>query len=203
MEMPKDITLGWLALLFATMWPGLLSLVTYRTRVPGPALAWKDSFVVAAFFTTVNYILLFPAARVVMRGASTASPTAFWLNAVLVFLIGPVVLPIAWSWLRSTAWMTRLLVAQYATAWDYYFVRRTPVFALIHLKDGSIVGGYWGPGGYASLSPHAGDLYLTHVYKVEPDGRLGERVQDSDGLLVSRGEYTHIEFVKEPASEAA
>lgn len=201
MQLPTGATVPWLSLLFITAWPGLLSLVVYRVRVPGPALAWKDSFAIAAFFTAVNYIVFMPATIVVVRGAGASSRLAYWSAVATVLLIGPAILPLVWSRLRNTAWMNRVFVAQYATAWDFYFIRRRPALALIHLKDGSLVAGYWGPGAYASLSPNAGDLYLTEVYKVDLDGRVGPRVPHSDGVLVRRGEYTHIELFKTSAAE--
>jgi hypothetical protein len=198
MGLPEGATAEWLGRLFAATWPGLLSLVVYRARVPGPLLAWKDSFAVAAFCTALNYILLLPLTLIVLAGPTETTAVTYWAAAVAVFLIGPVMLPIAWSRVRNTSWMNRMFVAQYATAWDFYFLRRSPVFVLVHLKDGSRIGGYWGPGAYASLSPHAGDLYLSHVYQIDADGRLGDEVPLTDGALVSRGEYTHVELFKAP-----
>lgn len=201
MQLISGATTEWLRLLLLVVWPGLLSITVYRSRVPGPAFAWKDSFAIAAFFTVVNYIALLPATITVTHGPEGVSLPLYWGSVVLVFLVGPVALPVFWSWLRARRWVNRFFVAQYETAWDYYFLRRQRVFALIHLADGSLLGGYFGPGSYASLSPHPGDLYLSVVYKVNADGTFGEPIRASDGTLIRRDAYSHIEFFKAPKEE--
>jgi hypothetical protein len=67
---------------------------------------------------------------------------------------------------------------------------------LIHLKNGNLVAGYWGPGSYASAFPEQGDLYVSAVYKGDPSGRIGDPISSTKGLLIARDQYTYIEFFK-------
>lgn len=68
---------------------------------------------------------------------------------------------------------------------------------LIHLKDDSMIGGYYGQNSYASTSPDEQSVYLEKVYKIKPDGTFGEQIQDSFGLVISKDDYKYIEFFYE------
>lgn len=65
---------------------------------------------------------------------------------------------------------------------------------LIHLTDGALVGGYWGPGSYASSYPEHGDLYLSAVHSIDERGRFGARIPETGGLLIRRDAYRYIEL---------
>ncbi len=91
----------------------------------------------------------------------------------------------------------------YPTPWDWYFSRRQPVFTLIHLADGSLIGGYWGDRSYASSYPEQGDLYVSSVYKVDDEGRFQGPVEDTDGLLIRKDQYSYIELFTVPKTEVA
>jgi len=68
---------------------------------------------------------------------------------------------------------------------------------LIHLKDDSMIGGYYGQNSYASSSIDEESIYLEKVYKIKPDGTFGEEIQDSFGLVISKDNYKYIEFFYE------
>jgi hypothetical protein len=84
---------------------------------------------------------------------------------------------------------------------DWYFARRQPVFLLIHLADGSLVGGYWGERSHASSYPEHGDLYLSSVYKMNEEGHFEGRVDGTDGLLIRKDQYSYVELFRVPTDE--
>ena len=55
----------------------------------------------------------------------------------------------------------------FPTAWDYYFDKRNPSWVLVHLKDGTLIGGLFGDDSYATSFPTDGDIYLEKVAKAE------------------------------------
>ena len=79
-----------------------------------------------------------------------------------------------------------------------FFDKRTPLFILIHLNDGKMVGGYFGDDSYATSYPCEGDIYIQTVYKVDEDGRFGETISGSRGLLIRKDQYTYIETFDVP-----
>ena len=141
------------------VWPGLLALHVYRLLVPSDWIDWGVALVRGFFFTVVNYLVLFPLVLYVIRPANLENhPFAYWGALAALWLGGPVVLPLLWKRLLGSKLLSRYLQQPFATAWDFYFDRREPVFVLIHLKNGSLVGGVFGPGSYASAFPEHGDL---------------------------------------------
>src|SRR5712691_3773539 len=201
MEPDWKPTLETFVLFLALVWPGLLAVNVYRLIVPGPRFEWKDAVLQGFFFTVINYVVTFPIALFVANPDNVNQPVKYWSRLVTVLLVAPVVLPFLWTWLLRRKWMGRLVQSPYPTPWDWYFSRRHPAFLLIHLKDGSLVGGYWGEGSYASSYPDQGDIYLSSVYKVNSQGVFGAPIDDTDGLLIRKDEYTFIELFKSPEEE--
>jgi hypothetical protein len=154
-----DIDLERLGLILAFVWPGLLAVRIYRLIVPGRDIDWGHAVLQGFFFTVVNYLILFPAALFVLQSENLdAHPFAYWALLVVVWLGGPLALPFLWKWLLGHKFVSRYLLPPHASAWDWYFDRRRPVFVLIHLKDGHAVGGYWGEGW---PTDHAGRIQLS------------------------------------------
>ena len=202
MEITSETTFTTLLLFLAFVWPGLLAVNVYRLIVPGPPFEWRDSITQGLFFTGITYILTFPIVLFIVRPENLeAHPFWYWLALACVLLAAPIALPFAWTSLLRREWVGRLVQSPYPTAWDWYFRQRQPAFMLIHLADGNLVGGYWGPGSYASSYPEHGDLYLSSVYKVDETGRFGDPIPDTNGLLVRRDGYRYIELFSVPQGE--
>jgi len=192
-----------LGAILGLVWPGLVSLHVYRLLIPGARMDWGQALLQGFFFTVIDYLLGFPLVLYVLRTENLdRDPAGYWLALGVVWLVGPVLLPFAWKWILGTPFLRRFLQQPYVTPWDYYFARREPAFMLIHLKNGHLIAGYWGPGSYASAYPEHGDLYLSAVYRVDPTGRIGAPLSSTNGLLIGKAEYTYIELFKPPATEA-
>ncbi len=182
------------------IWPGLLSLHVYRLLIAAEALDWAEALIRGFFFTVVNYVLLFPLVLYVLRPANLDDhPLLYWGVLGLLWLVGPVALPFAWKRVLGSRLVARHLQQPYPTAWDYYFDRREEAFLLIHLKNGNLLGGFFGPGSYASAYPEHGDLYITAVYSLKPGGRFGSPMPLTKGLLIRRDEYSYIELFAVPS----
>ena len=150
-------------------------------------------------YTALNYLLSLPVAVFVGDTKNIGeSSMRYWLATLWLFLFSPVLLPVIWHWLRNREWVKGIILSQQESAFDYYVADRKPVFMIIHLKDGRAIGGYWGPGSYASVAPNSGDIYLTAVYQLDRQRRFGDPVPATAGLLIRREEYSFIELFKVP-----
>ena len=96
----------------------------------------------------------------------------------------------------------RLDFLSVTTAWDFFFDRRRPVFALIHLHDGRVVAGFWGADSYTGSFPNDGDVYLQAVYSLNA-GRPGSPVPFSRGMIIRKDQYRYIDLLDLPPQEVA
>src|SRR5712691_12586163 len=123
-----------LGLLLAFVWPGLLAVQVYRLIVAGRDVDWGQAVLQGFFFTVINYLIFFPAALYVLHTDNLPGhPYKYWTLLVLVWLVGPLVLPFIWKWLLQRDFVSAYLMPPHETPWDWYFDRRRPVFMLIHL----------------------------------------------------------------------
>jgi hypothetical protein len=194
-----------LGAILGLVWPGLISIHVYKLLIPSQRIDWGQAVLQGFFFTVINYLLLFPLVVFVLRPTNLEQrQVLYWLALAVMWLLGPIALPVIWKWLLGTRLLGRYLQQPYPTPWDYYFDyfdRREPSFMIIHLKNGRLLGGHWGPRSYASAYPDQGDLYLSAVHRVDPKGRLGQPVPSTKGLLIRRDEYTYIELFEVPVAE--
>jgi hypothetical protein len=65
---------------------------------------------------------------------------------------------------------------------------------IVHLKNGKLVGGYFGPESFASVEPDSGHIYLEALWKVDRNGRFTTAVAGSKGAVFRPEDYDWIEF---------
>jgi len=192
--------LGQIILFGAFVMPGVVSLSIYGLLMPTRPLEWKDVLVQGLFYTLVNYALLVLAVAYIVNPAHLQSnPIEYWALVILVLVVGPIAWPVLWKWLLGTPLARQFLPSPYPTAWDYFFARRETAFVLIRLNDGTFIGGYFGPGSFASAFPAEGDMYLSATYKVDADGKFLEAVRGTRGVLIRKDQYSLIQIFEVPA----
>lgn len=80
------------------------------------------------------------------------------------------------------------------TAWDFVFYNtKEPVWILVTMKDGSMVGGRFGTRSFASSDPDERDVYIQEVFKIDEEGPW-QRIPQNNGILVKSDEIKYIEF---------
>ena len=121
--------------------------------------------------------------------------------AVIIF-VSPVTLGLATAKLQQTGavggFLRRLgfrTVDSIPTAWDWYFSRQEPCWALVTLRSGFQVYGLLGAASFAGDDPGHRDLYLEASYRILPTGDWAP-VEDTAGVLIMPDQIATIEFRK-------
>ncbi len=83
------------------------------------------------------------------------------------------------------------------SAWDFKFFQKEKCFVIITLTDGEIIYGKFGDQSFASDYEEQ-DIYIEKLYTYDPDSKNPAwiEVQNSDGILISKGKIKYIEFIK-------
>jgi hypothetical protein len=151
------------------------------------------------FYSILNFALCLPLlVPITFKNFPTEHPLWFALGFLVVLLVGPIAWPlILCKVMRSTKLMKGLQLP-FPTAWDAFFNRRQECFMIIHLKNGGIIAGYYGPDSYATSFPREGELYVCAVYTLDDDGHFSNPIPDTRGLLIRKDEYSYIELFDVP-----
>ncbi|HYH83566.1 MAG TPA: DUF6338 family protein [Longimicrobium sp.] len=189
-------------LFMLVVFPGLISINIYRLIMPARALDWGNAVLQGLFYSTINFVLGLPILFLLVFGKDPLEhPVRYCIAAFLVLLVTPILWPIVVVAVFKSKRFARRIQIPYPSAWDFYFDRREPSFVLVHLNSGALLAGYWGPKSYAGSFPNDGDIYLEAVYAVDEEGRLGEPIPDTRGVLLQKSQYSYVELLSVPREE--
>ncbi|WP_433169876.1 DUF6338 family protein [Kribbella sp. CA-247076] len=103
------------------------------------------------------------------------------------------------NWFRErwpAKWFTsRLQYDATPTAWDKAFQDRGPCFVRILTAEKEWIAGYYGENSYSTSFPEKHQLFLEYCYQVDEDGRVGQVIPDSEGVIVSCESAISIELI--------
>jgi len=89
-----------------------------------------------------------------------------------------------------------------SSGWNEAFSREGSPMLRVTLKDGRVVGGYFGDGSLAGYSEHAQDLFISERWSIDPENDwFTGAAQGTTGLWVARAEIASIEFYERPPDE--
>ncbi|MBS0298140.1 MAG: hypothetical protein JSR45_17715 [Proteobacteria bacterium] len=123
--------------------------------------------------------------------------------ALVICVIGPCVWPVLGRVAQQYGAKLGLLRGAHAFAFDQFFSRREPCWLIVHLKEGRLVGGYFGENSYATVEPHSGDLYIEELWRLDPEGEFLEPIAGSKGALFRADDYHWVEVFWDGPSELA
>lgn len=181
------------------VFPGLISMHVYRLYMPASSINWSTAILEGLFYSSVNFGLLFPLIIYIhYNGFSAKHPIWYGIIGMFILFIAPIIWPTIYRKIIKNKKLMNGLQLPYPSSWDYFFDLRIPVFVLIHLNNGEMIGGYFGENSYATSFPNDGDIYIETVYAVNADGSFGDPIDLSRGLLIRKAQYTHIELFDVP-----
>ncbi len=190
-----------LVLFVVFVFPGLVSMHIYRLIMPARGIKSSAAFLEASFYSIINFVIFLPVlAPQWYSGFAVRPGWRVYAEAALVLIVGPVLWPVLFVVTIRSRRLMRHLQLPYPTAWDAFFDRRSPCFLLVHLRDGGVIGGYFGYNSFAGAFPHEGDLYMEAAYQVDENGHFADAIEDTQGVLLRRDDYTYIELFNDPRS---
>ncbi len=194
----------WLLILFALV-PGFVANRVFALWCPTQKQDWEKALLEPITWSAINLLfwwwLVLPILQTPFEQLSGWH--LLWVNAI-VCAVSPTILASVWYWFRTREWTHQKLGLDHPTprGWEF-FLRKTPhFFVLFHLKNGKMVGGYFGPKSYASTYPQEPEIYVQEIWRVDDDGRFLEKVKGSFGSVIRQSEWERIEFFNPHDEEA-
>lgn len=184
-------------LLFLTVFlPGFISLKVWDLLVPNERRDFSKALFDALAYSTLNFAalawLFLPE---ISQPAGLLQPSVITVSKLmLVFLIAPVGWPILLRWLLTLRWLGRFVVSPIKRPWDYVFGRREPYWIIVHLRDGSAVGGRYAGDSFASSYPAPEQIYLQELWQLDGEMKFVQPIANSKGALFFKDEIKAVEF---------
>jgi hypothetical protein len=186
----------WSKLAFIALFalPGFISLQVWSLVVPTSERALKDAIPEAIAFGILNAVVGAP----LLLALSPGNVWYLYGLLVLTLIVFPAFWPFALKWGLRRLSASNVILKQARNGWDEAFLRREPLFIIIHLKDGRRIGGYYGYQSFAGVYPASGHLYLEILWTLDAEGKFVEPVLGSRGIVLRPDDYHFIELLQVP-----
>lgn len=184
-----------LVLFIAFAIPGFVSLKLYETIFPSEARESSERIVDAVAYSCINYaLLLWPIYEIERQQLRISNPQVYIAFYAFVLLVAPVLLVLAYSSLRRSNLMQRVLPHPTEKPWDFVFAKRFPYWVIVTLQNGSKIAGKFGEQSFASNAPAPPQLYLEEAWVFNDDGFDRPRT-DTAGILIVGQDIVSVELV--------
>ncbi len=191
--------------------PGFIALrhaeQTYRTRAEDSTL---ERILTALYFSVLSYVVV-AAGAVFLCDADRGDVRQLWhgqkpLSTYLALTVAGILIPIAiaefarrWTTTRRLRpWILKKLgistVHKVPSGWEHFFERDRWAFVRATLKDGRVVGGFFGTSSFAGYTADTPDLYLEQRYQLDDKDWFKGPAPGTLGVYVRADEIVSVEF---------
>jgi hypothetical protein len=175
--------------------PGFVSLKIDKILTPGAPQDPTSLVIEVFFYSLINAAIL--AIPILWVGQEFSQPEPnyvdIWLFGLLVCIVGPAAWPYIFRRVQQLAADRGLVLGYHKQAWDEFFSRRQSCWLIVHLNDGTLIGGYFGKKSYATTEPNSGTIYLEELWVLDNEGRFDSAIPNSKGALFRASDYVWIE----------
>lgn len=174
--------------------PGFISLKVYNLLCPGKLPDFSTQMFSSIMYSCLSYAIHLPiyliSATLQDFSVITWKHVLFITSLILIF---PALIPIAWLFIRKIEWVNNFLPHPTNSPWDYVFSQRNFYWLIVTLKDGTILGGKYGAGSFASSYPEDPQIFISEQWLVDQEGFI-RKVNDSSGIMILSKDIKTIEF---------
>lgn len=186
---------GKLLLFLAFFIPGFVSIRVYDTLIPSVKREFSKGLFEVLSYSALHYAFLSPLLIMFYRAGFPQQPTVWHaLLVLLVLVLIPASWPVLLLKLSSLKPIADRIMHPMPTPWDCVFFARPVFWVIVHLRDGTRIGGKYGGKSFSSSHPHPEQIYLQEVWALDPAGKFLRAVDQSKGIIVFGGEIRAVEF---------
>lgn len=183
--------------------PGFVSLKVDRLIHPSRITAAADQIVEIVGYSILNAGVFGWLIVVVAEQLRREAPNYLLIAplASIICVVGPIAWPFLFRLLQRIGVQRGWLIGAHRFAWDNVFSRGQYGFVIVHLVDGSHIGGYFGERSYATVEPESGHLYLEELWSLDETGGFVARIPDSRGAIFRPSDYKWVELFEDDNDE--
>lgn len=189
----SELTITNLIALFLFVIPGFISIKVYGMLFPVPARDLSKQIINSLVYSALNYAA-FSIPVFVLWDSLKSSPIFLIVMGLAIVVVAPACWPIAYSRLSEDILNKLRKVHPLPRPWDFLFRQGRHHWVVIHLKDGTRVGGIYGAKSFASSYPEEPQIYFQQVWKLGKKSLFQRPVARSEGMIIFGSEIKSLEL---------
>lgn len=164
-----------LQLFLLVVLPGIVAIKVYDLFYPPHKRDFGSSLIEAICYGFVNLaIWVWPLLFINRDRFPEEQPVWYAVGSFFMLLVSPCALALLAVKVRTMKPITKRIGWPNKTAWDDFFKRGCECWILFHLKNGKMLGGYFGKSSYATTFPDEPEIYVQEVWRVDELGKFVE-----------------------------
>jgi hypothetical protein len=172
--------------------PGFISLKIYGLLLPIDRIDFSKAVFETVAYSALNYAALLPLVMLVQSETFRQSYPVLTITFLYTILI---IAPAIWAYLFYWVSTSRVLPRHpVSRPWDWVFRQRQFYWVIVNLADGRQIAGRYSTRSHASAFPAEESIHLEEVYQITDEGLFGERVKDSQGVIVLSKDISSVEL---------
>lgn len=190
-----DLTIERLQLFLVVVMPGIIAIKVYDLFYPPEKRDFGSSLLEAMAYGLINLAIWgVPLFQINQKAWMEQHLFEYALLSAGFLAISPALLAWGTVKLRNTRFVSSRLGYLNKTAWDDFFKRQQECWILFHMKDGKMMGGYFGEKSYVSTFPQQPEIYVEEVWRVDDRGAFVEKVEGTLGMVIRQALCERLEF---------
>jgi len=175
--------------------PGFLILKTYALLSSSGNKDTSQQILDAVAYSCINYaILAFPIILIEQSNLRHSSPYCYFAIWAVFLLLVPIAITLAYWRFRKSKFAQGAFPHPVGRPWDFVFSQKKPYWAVVTLKNGRKVGGWYGEKSFASSSPSSPEIFLEDAWLLNSDEGFERPRTMTAGILITESEISTVEF---------
>jgi len=180
--------------------PGFISLKIYDLKVPNERRDFSKSFVDAIVYGGINFLVFYYPLMNFIYTPSFYQDHIYIVFITFVFIT--LIMPIFWPliYLRLIRWKpisNRIHIPHpFLKPWDFVFNNHEPLWVIVHLKNGRLIGGPFHGNSFASSYPAEEQIYLEKLWELDEYGNFLGPLEKSKGIIIFKDEIIAVQFLE-------
>nr|AOE06023.1 hypothetical protein [uncultured bacterium]CCF99600.1 conserved hypothetical protein, membrane [uncultured Flavobacteriia bacterium] len=177
--------------------PGFIYLKSYRLLIADNKTDFSKDWFEAIGISIINFILFsYPIHLISDENFIENNSFLYFLFFGSIILLAPILLAFLFYKISRTVWFSKFLINPTKSSWDSFFSMKESYYVIVTLKNSTKIAGKYGLNSYSSAFPHPNEIYLEEIYELNKQGGFGEKINQTEGVLITEGEISTIEFYK-------
>ena len=175
--------------------PGFISIKVYDLIIPSERRDFSKSILEAVAFSAINFAALAWLLNIIYAQEFYENYNVwFYVFLTFILFIAPIIWPVILLNIRKISFIAKYTLHPIEKPWDYVFYKKEAYWIIIHLKNGTRIGGRFDNNSFASSSPSREQIYIEEVWNIDEDGKFIKPIERSKGFLILGEEILGLEF---------